>query len=1011
MDRRPPRTSYGYLAPPEARVKGWECDNDGCGTGDEPAPRSWPFPCPRCGRPTDATFEEPWAHQARRYKIQHRLTSADRHRREMAQLEQHVWAYKDACWQGDRAAADGAWQRYRRARPPRWQTADGWWMASSTLFEMIQLAARFDDIDHAAPELLECYPLVDTRDVDNDNTRRTISRNFVSMCIHVLEQESSIDHRREAELYAAMRDVAARIEGVLMDHHHRGFQRIGEIRALHRSRAAVTRARRSSAAAFEGLPPISWEPASTLASAAIDTAETHGDLGPLDDLVRRFDKDGTCPGLTHLLRARLLVVDGDLPAALRQLKLATDATDRSARQLRPQILATHGLLRTRIDPGDVDDGIGLCRAGRRAGLRWWRRTTAADAGLARLLLWRALRPEAPLAQRSSDVREAVRLARRRCRPWRRHGADDRLLLQEALAARDPLTGRGSNERRHRSWRAAVDRPWNTVARARLAVAWAEWAVGTGVPEFAAEAYERLVTLTSQDAIARYGAAAKQRVLALAQEYAEEAGYWLARTGRYREAVLALETGRAVGLTEILGRDGTAVRERLRAAGRPDLADDYARAVADFEEQERRSSPGLGQAWTRLRDVSRRVAAVTGDDPLAQDVSYDDIIAETGDGAVVYLAAAKAGGYAVVVAAKHDPQYIDLPKLDRATVGDLIRDVLPEADASTGLARFATADGRPGVRDVVLVGQTVDPMADALRTLWNGGVRDLVLLDARGDVVTLVPAGLLGLLPLHAAGEPGAPGDRFTEWRHAGHFSAIRYAPNARALRRCRDAARELAGREQTLLAIDVPDGHGIHPAGHLRYVARETAEITRRWTGRATQPRHACTWEEFCASADQHTVWHLACHGAAETGSILDSRLYFADRQVTLEELRLTLKPSRRRLAVLSACQTNLTGSALPNEVVGLPSALMQIGFAGVIATAWAVDDLATTYLMTAFYQRWCRDGDEPAVALNRAQQWLRTATRADLTVLLPDVEPAGGPGERPYVDPRYWAAFAYTGA
>jgi len=114
---------------------------------------------------------------------------------------------------------------------------------------------------------------------------------------------------------------------------------------------------------------------------------------------------------------------------------------------------------------------------------------------------------------------------------------------------------------------------------------------------------------------------------------------------------------------------------------------------------------------------------------------------------------------------------------------------------------------------------------------------------------------------------------------------------------------------------------------------------------------------------------------------------------------------------VLSACRTNLAGSALPNEVVGLPTVLVQIGFAGVIATAWAVDDLATTYLMTVFYDRWCWYGDEPAVALNRAQQWLRRATRAELTALLPGVDPLGGPGEHPYVDPRYWAAFAYTGA
>lgn len=63
------------------------------------------------------------------------------------------------------------------------------------------------------------------------------------------------------------------------------------------------------------------------------------------------------------------------------------------------------------------------------------------------------------------------------------------------------------------------------------------------------------------------------------------------------------------------------------------------------------------------------------------------------------------------------------------------------------------------------------------------------------------------------------------------------------------------------------------------------------------------------------------------------------------------------------------------------------------------------------FYEHWCQRGFEPAVALNHAQLMLRTATRSDLAALLPDVSPIGEPGELPYADPRYWAAFAYTGA
>ncbi|HEY1484925.1 MAG TPA: CHAT domain-containing protein, partial [Micromonosporaceae bacterium] len=613
------------------------------------------------------------------------------------------------------------------------------------------------------------------------------------------------------------------------------------------------------------------------------------------------------------------------------------------------------------------------------------------------------RSGAPATQLMADVRQAVRLVRRRCRPWHLHGADDRLLLQEALAARDTLFGRGTIEQRHRAWRRSVETPSSTAARARLAAAWAEWAVGTGAAELAAEAYQCLVGLVAADSATRYGAGVKGRLLAVAQEYAEEAGYWLARSGRYREAVLALETGRAVGLTEMLGRDTVSVVERLYIAGRADLGDAYRRAIEEFDQQERQSSPRLRQAWNDLRDVARQVAVATGADPLMPDVRYDDVTAETGDGALVYIAAAKAGGYALVVAAHHDPQFIDLPKLDRATVAALVDAVLPGAVASSRSSRSEARDAWPAE-------PTADPVTTGLRKLWVDGIRNLLLFNARGRIVTLIPVGLLSLLPLHAAGDLGAPGDPHTEWHHAGGFSAIRYVPNVRGLRRCRETARDLATEDLSLLAVDVPSGFGLDAAAHLRYVTRETDEVAARWLGRTARTTHDCTWEEFRTTADDYTVWHLACHGSAEPSSIMDSRLYFVDQQVSLERLRRALRRDRRRLAILSACETNLTDAAMPNEVLGLPTALIQVGFAGVIAASWRVDDLATTYLMTAFYHLWCQ-GDEPPVALNRAQQWLRSAKRSDLATLLPDIEPQGDRDEYPYRDPRYWAAFAYTGA
>jgi CHAT domain-containing protein len=158
-------------------------------------------------------------------------------------------------------------------------------------------------------------------------------------------------------------------------------------------------------------------------------------------------------------------------------------------------------------------------------------------------------------------------------------------------------------------------------------------------------------------------------------------------------------------------------------------------------------------------------------------------------------------------------------------------------------------------------------------------------------------------------------------------------------------------------------------------------------------------------------VWHLACHAKGSPLAVDQSALAFEDTEVTLDEVRRALVRAPRRLVVLSACQTNMVGVALPNEVVGFPTTLLQLGFAGAIATAWSIDDRACTYLMTCFHQRWRRLGEHPAVALSRAQKWLRSATRADLTEMVPEIAIPEGDEPHPFAHPRFWAAFAYTGA
>jgi CHAT domain-containing protein len=64
----------------------------------------------------------------------------------------------------------------------------------------------------------------------------------------------------------------------------------------------------------------------------------------------------------------------------------------------------------------------------------------------------------------------------------------------------------------------------------------------------------------------------------------------------------------------------------------------------------------------------------------------------------------------------------------------------------------------------------------------------------------------------------------------------------------------------------------------------------------------------------------------------------------------------------------------------------MGLGAAGVIGTLWPVNDAATALLIAKFYELHIGQKQAPSTALNRAQEWLRTATNADLIAYLNDI-------------------------
>lgn len=418
---------------------------------------------------------------------------------------------------------------------------------------------------------------------------------------------------------------------------------------------------------------------------------------------------------------------------------------------------------------------------------------------------------------------------------------------------------------------------------------------------------------------------------------------------------------------------------------------------------------IRQARDELDQVIAEIQAVPGFGDFLATPTIADIEQAAHDEALVYLVAATPGGLALIA---HDGEVVHVP-LDGLTAG-----ALAQAAADFLAAHTPYRASHPGSEagwDACLDRTT--------RWLWEEVMGPVTAELAGQPGAVLVAGGLLGLLPLHAAWrpDPQAPTGR----RYLLDDLAVRYIPNARALTTARSLAT--APAEPLVAVIDPPR------ADRLARLTRSPVEIAAAVAGFPGSPEPVggadATTETVRRALASAGAAHFACHGVAELDSPLDSRLQLAGS----DDLRLRdllAMRLRLRLAVLSACETLPPGTDLPDEVVALPTGLLQAGVAGVVASMWAVPDRATAMLMTEFYRGWRWNGLAPAEALRKAQQWLRDTTNGekieeyrralaegagwlparaadDLMLALEFQDPAA----REHGTLAAWAGFAYVGA
>jgi CHAT domain-containing protein/tetratricopeptide (TPR) repeat protein len=517
---------------------------------------------------------------------------------------------------------------------------------------------------------------------------------------------------------------------------------------------------------------------------------------------------------------------------------------------------------------------------------------------------------------------------------------------------------------------------HTVMQA--AAEWGQLAAAQEQWSEAVEAYDHGLRIMEELSGTQTKRENKEIWLAHAKTLAAEGAHAASRAADPWRAVASLEQGRAVVLREI------------QETGQDETAASPSDSVV-YRDREH---------WVARR--TREIVAVAGTCPL------------------LYVSVARAAGLAFIVRGR-DITQVDLPGVTGADLDKKVDDYLCGLRSQPDSGAQPIGEPTDGsAADQPVLDRSLD---DVTHWLWDRVMGPILgMLPADVHDLVIVAGGLLGQLPLHAAWTPDGSGRRYALDTHA-----ISYAPNARSLHE----ARRLAGEEppRRLLAVADPYlGLEERPLWMARYEAMCAAAAFP--TAPVVVQGREATFREFERKAPNADVLHLACHGSADRHDPLQSRLELAGGPVKMGRMReLDL---RVRLAVLSACETAQPGLPLPDEVLGLPTGLLQAHAAGVVAALWRVKDDAAAMLMVEFYRGWQQEGLTPAAALAAAQRWLRDTTNGekrhhfeaapddrgswlppeakqafiDNLALMTDDENA-----RNYERIRHWGAFAHVGA
>ena len=234
-----------------------------------------------------------------------------------------------------------------------------------------------------------------------------------------------------------------------------------------------------------------------------------------------------------------------------------------------------------------------------------------------------------------------------------------------------------------------------------------------------------------------------------------------------------------------------------------------------------------------------------------------------------------------------------------------------------------------------------------------------------------------LLPLLEAAAPHLPGARQVVFAPQGGGHLLPWGLLARrAGWEAPLVTVPALGLLERVLGRPASDGTGAlvvgNPTGELRYAQEEARRVARILGTRPLVGRRA-TRQAILSRLGEVGLAHFATHAYFAAGSPLDSGIVLADGVLTAREI-LERGLRAPEFLALSACQTGMAGSLGGDEMAGLSQALLYAGARSLLVSLWTVNDLATAHLMTGFYHRWRKEGQDKATALRDAMDATRQA-------------------------------------